>query len=70
MGEVLMTLKAKYRRPGRLLKRSGVDPAEGTMTYSAGRFAAKPRTNSGKKAASSQGNGPRMHAYWGAVSRP
>lgn len=66
--EILIPLKAKYRLPGRLLRRSGIDPPEGTRVYSGGRFAAKPRTNSGK-AKQGQIVSCRMKSYWGNVAR-
>lgn len=44
---ILIPLKAKYRIPGRLLKRAGIDPPEGTMVFNGGRFKAT-SSNQGK----------------------
>lgn len=44
---ILMPLKKKYRRPGRLLHRQ-FDPKEGTRVYSTERHASKQNGNSGQ----------------------
>jgi hypothetical protein len=65
---MLIPLKAKNRLPGRLLKRSGVDPPEGTWVYSGAKGGVyKSRTNPAKKAQLTVA--PRMRAYWGSVWR-
>lgn len=54
--------KEKYRRPGKLMHRTAIDPPEGTWTYNAGKFSRK-TSNSGKAVKSKQGTGPRRRAY-------
>lgn len=57
-------LKLKYRNPNKKLqRRAGIDPPEGTWTYSGDRFKAV-TSNAGTKAKrSTAGNGHRRRAY-------
>jgi hypothetical protein len=61
MGEFLIPLKAKYRIPGRILHREGIDPPFGTGVYSGGRF--KSRTENQGKASKVRTLKPRQRAY-------
>lgn len=59
--EVFMTLKRKYRRPGRLLKRQ-FDPPAGTRVFVTERHTSKYSGNSGKSNRAIQVR-PRRKAY-------
>lgn len=60
---ILIRLKAKYRIPGRVLHRNGIDPPEGTGVYSAGKF--KSKTSNAGKAEKGKGQilKPRRKSY-------
>lgn len=66
---ITIPLKAKYRsRNFRLLRRTGVDPHEGTMVWMAEAHACKGRTGNSsgptpKWSKSTSGNGKRRKAY-------
>jgi hypothetical protein len=61
--------KLKYRNPSRkLLKRSGIDPPEGTWVLS-GKSLKSKTENAGKAAKAVQGTGHRRKAYLGNVLR-
>jgi hypothetical protein len=68
----LIPLKLKHRNPNRrLLKRTGIDPAEGTWTFSGGKRGSK-SANSGKAQKAKQGTGHRRRSYpvGGPLLRP
>lgn len=54
--------KAKYRIPGRILYRAGIDPPFGTGVYNAGRFKSK-SSNGAAKEKKGQVLVPRKRAY-------
>ena len=62
-------LKAKYRRSGKLLHRQGVDPPEGTWTYSGGNYRSASGGNAGKTDKSIHLR-PRRRAYGPIWSAP
>jgi hypothetical protein len=55
-------LKAKYRIPGAILHRNGIDPPFGTGVYKAGRFKSK-SSNSGSADKTRSTIRPRRKAY-------
>ena len=60
--------KLKYRNPDhRILRRSNIDPPDGTRVYVAGRFQSK-SSNAGKAQKAVQGNGPRRRQGLGATA--
>ena len=59
---ISIPLKAKYRIPGRILHRDGIDPPFWTGVYNAGRFKSK-SSNAGTKGKSGQTLKPRQRAY-------
>ena len=61
--------KLKYRpRNRKLLKRSGVDPAEGTWVVPGTSLSSK-TMNAGRSVKGAQGTGPRRKSYLGNVRR-
>ena len=59
--------KLKYRNPQRrLLRRSNIDPPEGTWVV-AGKSLSSKSENAGKAQRAVQGNGPRRKVYLGNV---
>lgn len=61
-------LKLKYRSPGTLIKRAGIDPPEGTWVYTCG-GGSKSSNSGGNKKRTGQGLGERRRQGWGSVAR-
>ena len=61
---ILIPLKLKHRNPNKKLqRRQGIDPPEGTWTFSGGKFKSKSIGQGTKGGRKTSGNGVRRRSY-------